>query len=120
MSMENPRPRNIEKDLKVFDWSDLGRAVQKVMSKYYVVPSLAPTTSSSFSSSSSFQHPNPQQMQSMPGIVGNSSQQQQQQQQQPLSVPTPTPLPSGVPAVPVYGIYTDVLHSQLIKPQFII
>ena len=99
MSMENPRPRNIEKDLKVFDWSDLGRAVQKVMSKYYVVPSLAPTTSSSFSSSSSFQHPNPQQMQSMPGIVGNSS--QQQQQQQPLSVPTPTPLPSGVPAGPV-------------------
>ena len=42
-------------------------------------------------------------MQSMPGIVGNSS---QQQQQQPLSVPTPTPLPSGMPAVPVYGIYT--------------
>ena len=55
-------------------------------------------------------------MQSMPGIVGNSS---QQQQQQPLSVPTPTPLPSGMPAVPVYGIYTG-RSSFPIKPQFII
>lgn len=39
MSMENPRPRNIEKDLKVFHWSDLRKAISKVMSKYYVVPS---------------------------------------------------------------------------------
>ncbi|KAL6450663.1 hypothetical protein SBY92_000909 [Candida maltosa Xu316] len=53
MSMENPRPRNIEKDLKVFNWCDLGKAVGKVMSKYYVVPSeatrpwsIATTTSS--------------------------------------------------------------------------
>ncbi|KAI3403959.2 hypothetical protein KGF56_003226 [Candida oxycetoniae] len=45
MSMENPRPRNIEKDLKVFNWSDLGKAITKVMSKYYVVtsPSLTST-----------------------------------------------------------------------------
>ncbi|KAI5966073.1 hypothetical protein CANMA_003319 [Candida margitis] len=42
MSMENPRPRNIEKDLKVFNWSDLGKAIAKVMSKYYVVSSPSP------------------------------------------------------------------------------
>lgn len=34
MSMENPRPRNIEKDLKVFKWSDLYTALNKVVSKY--------------------------------------------------------------------------------------
>ncbi|EGW31355.1 uncharacterized protein SPAPADRAFT_51373 [Spathaspora passalidarum NRRL Y-27907] len=37
MSMENPRPRNIEKDLKVFNWGDLGKAIAKVMSKYSVI-----------------------------------------------------------------------------------
>lgn len=42
MSMENPRPRNIEKDLKVFNWSDLGKAIAKVMSKYYIVSSPSP------------------------------------------------------------------------------
>lgn len=34
MGMENPRPRNIEKDLKVFKWTDLFKALTKVMSKY--------------------------------------------------------------------------------------
>lgn len=34
MAMENPRPRNIEKDLKVFKWADLFVAVSKVLSKY--------------------------------------------------------------------------------------
>lgn len=43
--MENPRPRNIEKDLKVFNWNDLGKAIAKVMSKYYVVSSPSPGSS---------------------------------------------------------------------------
>lgn len=34
MNMENPRPRNIEKDLKVFKWQDLLLALDKVVSKY--------------------------------------------------------------------------------------
>lgn len=34
MKMEDPRPRNIEKDLKVFIWSDLLNAFDKVLSKY--------------------------------------------------------------------------------------
>ncbi|CUM65328.1 uncharacterized protein PRCAT00002963001 [Priceomyces carsonii] len=34
MNMEDPRPRNIEKDLKVFKWDVLYDAISKVMSKY--------------------------------------------------------------------------------------
>lgn len=37
MSMENPRPRNIEQDLKVFRWDSLFQALGKVVSKYSVV-----------------------------------------------------------------------------------
>lgn len=38
MSMENPRPRNIEKGLKVFEWTDLFVAVNRVLSKYSATP----------------------------------------------------------------------------------
>lgn len=38
MSMENPRPRNIEKDLKVFKWTDLFVAINRVLSKYSANP----------------------------------------------------------------------------------
>lgn len=38
MAMENPRPRNIEKDLKVFEWGELFVAVRKVLSKYSANP----------------------------------------------------------------------------------
>lgn len=34
MNLEDPRPRNIEKDIKVFKWSDLFKALSKVISKY--------------------------------------------------------------------------------------
>ena len=34
MNMEDPRPRNIEKDIKVFKWNDLLNALEKVTSKY--------------------------------------------------------------------------------------
>ncbi|KAG7660533.1 uncharacterized protein J8A68_005952 [[Candida] subhashii] len=50
MSMENPRPRNIEKDLKVFNWGDLGKAIAKVMSKYSVIFNHPPPNTSSLSS----------------------------------------------------------------------
>lgn len=42
MAMDNPRPRNIEKDLKVFEWNELFVAVKKVLSKYSANPG-APT-----------------------------------------------------------------------------
>lgn len=39
MAMDNPRPRNIEKGLKVFEWNQLFVAVKKVLSKYSANPS---------------------------------------------------------------------------------
>lgn len=38
MSLEDPRPRNIEKDLKVFQWKHLETAIDKVISKYLANP----------------------------------------------------------------------------------
>lgn len=34
MGLPNPKPRNIEKDVKVFPWPTLGQALRKVISKY--------------------------------------------------------------------------------------
>lgn len=34
MSFSSPKPRNIEKDVKVFQWSLLGKALQKIIGKY--------------------------------------------------------------------------------------
>ena len=34
MEFPDPKPRNIEKDLKVFDWHLLGQALEKILSKY--------------------------------------------------------------------------------------
>ena len=91
MSMENPRPRNIEKDLKVFNWSDLRKAISKVMSKYYVV---LPNESTN----------NPQQQQRPPpswstsGGSGVYPPQQQQALQSPHILQSPSSsLPSSVP-----------------------
>ncbi|KAF7362006.1 hypothetical protein MVEN_00545800 [Mycena venus] len=46
MDFPDPKPRNIEKDLKVFDWSLLGQALEKIMSKYSIYTS-SPTDSTS-------------------------------------------------------------------------
>ncbi|GEQ70623.1 hypothetical protein JCM33374_g4301 [Metschnikowia sp. JCM 33374] len=40
MSMENPRPRNIEKDVKVFNWNTFFDALNKVLSKYSANPAV--------------------------------------------------------------------------------
>lgn len=34
MAFDKPKPRNIEKDVKVFQWSLLGKALQKIVGKY--------------------------------------------------------------------------------------
>ncbi|KAJ9130988.1 Transcriptional regulator medusa [Coniochaeta hoffmannii] len=39
MAFGNPKPRNIEKDVKVFRWKDLGPALKKIISKYSQSPS---------------------------------------------------------------------------------
>ncbi|TFK40154.1 hypothetical protein BDQ12DRAFT_664661 [Crucibulum laeve] len=38
MDLPDPKPRNIEKDLKVFKWELLGQALEKILSKYVCVP----------------------------------------------------------------------------------
>ncbi|KAJ7925159.1 hypothetical protein B0H13DRAFT_2572902 [Mycena leptocephala] len=44
MDFPDPKPRNIEKDLKVFEWVLLGQALEKIMSKYSIYTS-SPTDS---------------------------------------------------------------------------
>jgi hypothetical protein len=46
MSFGNPKPRNIEKDVKVFPWKILAQALKKIISKYSASPSttMAPST----------------------------------------------------------------------------
>lgn len=39
MGFPNPKPRNIEKDVKVFKWTDLEPALKKIISKYSASPS---------------------------------------------------------------------------------
>ncbi|KAJ6499426.1 hypothetical protein C8R45DRAFT_115290 [Mycena sanguinolenta] len=46
MDFPDPKPRNIEKDLKVFEWCVLGQALEKIMSKYSIYTS-SPTDSTS-------------------------------------------------------------------------
>jgi len=41
MAFPNPKPRNIEKDVKVFPWKILGPALKKIISKYSASPSSA-------------------------------------------------------------------------------
>ncbi|KAH8809122.1 hypothetical protein F5884DRAFT_674342, partial [Xylogone sp. PMI_703] len=39
MAFPNPKPRNIEKDVKVFQWKDLANALKKIIGKYSASPS---------------------------------------------------------------------------------
>ncbi|KAG7288378.1 hypothetical protein NEMBOFW57_007910 [Staphylotrichum longicolle] len=47
MGFGNPKPRNIEKDVKVFHWKDLAAALYKIISKYSASTTtlMTPTTS---------------------------------------------------------------------------
>ncbi|EXM13951.1 hypothetical protein RAB80_017858 [Fusarium oxysporum f. sp. vasinfectum] len=44
MGFPNPKPRNIEKDVKVFPWKILESALKKIIGKYSVNPSVSPST----------------------------------------------------------------------------
>ncbi|EAU91369.1 developmental regulator medusa [Coprinopsis cinerea okayama7 len=46
MEFPDPKPRNIEKDLKVFDWNLLGQALEKILSKYSIYTSPSQVTGS--------------------------------------------------------------------------
>ena len=43
MGFPNPKPRNIEKDVKVFEWKILAGALKKIISKYVSLPIPTPT-----------------------------------------------------------------------------
>ncbi|KAH6914124.1 developmental regulator medusa [Coprinopsis sp. MPI-PUGE-AT-0042] len=47
MEFPDPKPRNIEKDLKVFDWNLLDMALEKILSKYSIYTSANETGSTS-------------------------------------------------------------------------
>ncbi|KAF9529303.1 hypothetical protein CPB83DRAFT_927452 [Crepidotus variabilis] len=47
MEFPDPKPRNIEKDLKVFEWSLLSQALEKILSKYSIYTSGPNTAESS-------------------------------------------------------------------------
>lgn len=61
MAFPAPKPRNIEKDVKVFHWSDLSSALQKIIGKYSASPSsilntvstLTPISTSGYTTESS-------------------------------------------------------------------
>lgn len=43
MNFPDPKPRNIEKDIKVFEWSVLGQALERVLSKYVSILGILPS-----------------------------------------------------------------------------
>ncbi|KAH9485299.1 hypothetical protein JR316_0002207 [Psilocybe cubensis] len=47
MDFPDPKPRNIEKDLKVFEWNLLGQALEKILSKYSIYTSPTPESAPS-------------------------------------------------------------------------
>ncbi|KAJ8077058.1 hypothetical protein PM082_001481 [Marasmius tenuissimus] len=58
MEFPDPKPRNIEKDLKVFEWRLLGEALQKIFKKYSWYTQSSPTSSSaSLPSEPTEEHP---------------------------------------------------------------
>ncbi|KAI8060827.1 hypothetical protein BC940DRAFT_311189 [Gongronella butleri] len=54
MGFPNPKPRNIEKDVKVFDWRSLPYLLKKIITKYTAIPSSNTDHASSSTGSSTF------------------------------------------------------------------
>lgn len=57
MGFPNPKPRNIEKDVKVYPWRVLGPALKKITSKYSTSPSAPLTPASSSLHAHGHSHP---------------------------------------------------------------
>lgn len=53
MSFPNPKPRNIEKDVKVFEWGQLEDALRKIIGKYVRKPHTSRLLAAAYSSRSS-------------------------------------------------------------------
>lgn len=93
MGFPAPKPRNIEKDVKVFPWSVLESALKKIIGKY------SATTSTSIPASQLLTHQPPAAYPHPP-------------------LPTP-PAPSTVASDPVsaYGVHSHVHHDNLASPR---
>lgn len=78
MGFPHPKPRNIEKDVKVFSWKTLPHALRKIIRKY--TPNYTNTTTPSSSISNSTSNP----MTHMNHDLSSTS------SSSPLSIPTPT------------------------------
>ncbi|KAG5358147.1 hypothetical protein CJU89_4650 [Yarrowia sp. B02] len=87
MGFPQPKPRNIEKDVKVFPWKTLGMALRKIISKY----------SATFGTPSHHHYPI-----SKTQVQGLHAQQAQQPSQSPAYIRHSQPTP---PHLPVYSQY---------------
>ncbi|CAO3627608.1 unnamed protein product [Cunninghamella blakesleeana] len=83
MGFPHPKPRNIEKDVKVFSWKTLPHALRKIIRKY--TPNYTNTTTQS-SSSSSASNSSSNSMNHISNELSSSS----SSSSSPLSIPTPT------------------------------
>lgn len=89
MSFPNPKPRHIEKDIKIFPWRVLASALNKIISKYSAAPLMA-AANMQYASAMGMQTPSSGGMQMQPpsmvgmdaGQLGYGAQQNQQDHQQ--------------------------------------
>ncbi|KAI8374384.1 uncharacterized protein BYT42DRAFT_615554 [Radiomyces spectabilis] len=80
MGFPNPKPRNIEKDVKVFPWKTLPYALKKIVTKY-TASSYNPSSTSSASAMTKPRVPKPEHYYQTPMQAPNSRQQPQPPQQ---------------------------------------
>ncbi|KAL7936493.1 hypothetical protein V8C35DRAFT_235452 [Trichoderma chlorosporum] len=111
MAFPHPKPRNIEKDVKVFPWSALEPALKKIIGKYSASPSstLPPATTMTPVSASSYALPTPPGHHGLGSQHGLSSQHADHHSQYPLhsaygsahhdAIPSPRPQSSWAPSV---------------------
>ncbi|KAF9518070.1 hypothetical protein BS47DRAFT_1338648, partial [Hydnum rufescens UP504] len=66
MSFPNPRPRNIEKDVKVFPWKLLQKALEKIVNKYSYLPASGTMVEDGRASSASPVKENPREGDNIP------------------------------------------------------
>ncbi|KAI0051254.1 hypothetical protein FA95DRAFT_1570125 [Auriscalpium vulgare] len=101
MEFPMPKPRNIEKDVKVFTWDTLGPALDKIISKYSLFTVNKPSVPSQPSSRHS-----PVAPAEPPSFVGYPTAQPQEQEHNPPSLYPPAALSSFSPPRYPGGAYT--------------
>ncbi|KAI8379422.1 uncharacterized protein BYT42DRAFT_568732 [Radiomyces spectabilis] len=71
MGFPNPKPRNIEKDVKVFQWKSLGMALKKIISKY--TASYSSTASVNLETLNATSSPGPSMSQPLPAASASTA-----------------------------------------------